>query len=267
MTTTAGTLRQADAAHANPAWTGFVATTVSELKSLYREPQALAFTLGQPFILLLILNAFNLTFTLPSGEERPYLDRLLPGLIAFNGMTVGLNSTAFVMSRYKSRGVLRRVRSTPIPTASYLGGFIVSRMVIALGVTLVTYLAGVYVFGADISGNVFGLMALGLFGATIFIAIGILLVALSRSEDDLPPMFILVLMPSMLFSGSFLDRSGLPDWLHWITNGLPLTFLANAVQQVTLLGGGLGDISTDLLGLLVWGAAAAVLCAWRFRMA
>ena len=266
MTTTTAAGRPAIERSANPAWSGFVATMVSELKLLYREPQAAVFTLGQPFILLLILNAFNLHFTV-NGQERPYLDRLLPGLIAFNGMTVGLNSTAFVMSRYKSRGVLRRVRATPIPTASYLAGFVVSRVVMGAGVTLVTYIAGVYVFGADIQGNVFALMALGIFGAAIFIAIGLLMVAVAKSEDDLPPLFILVLMPSMLFSGSFLDRSGLPDWLHWITNGLPLTFLANAVQELTLLGGGLSAISTDLLGLVIWGAAAAMLCAWKFRMA
>jgi len=250
----------------NPAWTGFVATLVSELKSFYREPQALAFTLGQPFILLLILNSFNFHFTV-NGVERPYLDRLLPGMIAFNGMTVGLNSTAFVMSRLKERGVLRRVRATPIPTASFLGGVILSRMVTAAGVTLVTYAAGVWVFGAELQGNFGALFGLAMLGATIFIAMGILLVAFSRSEDDLPPMFILVLMPSMLFSGAFLDRGGLPDWLYWVTNGLPLTFLTHAVQEVATLGGGFAEVRGDILGLVVWGVAGSALCTWRFRMA
>lgn len=252
---------------ASPAWAGFVATVVSELKSFYREPQALAFTLGQPFILLLILNAFGLTFTLPNGEERPYLDRLLPGMIAFNGMTVGLNSTAFVLSRLKARGILRRVRATPIPTASFLGGVVVSRIVIAAAVTLITYAAGVWIFGAEVDGSVLALLGLGVFGAAIFIAIGVLMVSVARSEDDMPPMFILVLMPSMLFSGAFIDRGGLPDWLHWVTGGLPLTFLANAVREIAILGGGFADIRTDLLGLAIWGGVAAVLCVWRFRMA
>ncbi|MFN0096118.1 MAG: ABC transporter permease [Dehalococcoidia bacterium] len=249
------------------AWTAFVATLVSELKSFYREPQALAFTLGQPFILLLILNAFDFKFTAPNGEVRPYLDRLLPGLIAFNGMTVGLNSTAFVMSRLKSRGTLRRIRATPIPTGSFIGGVIVSRIVIALGVALVSYFAGVYVFGADLDGSPVLLIALGVLGAAIFIAIGVLMVAIARSEDDMPPMFMLILMPSMLFSGAFLDRAGLPGWLADITSLLPLTYLADAVQRVALVGGGVGDIGKDVLGLLVWGAIGAALASWKFRMA
>lgn len=251
----------------NPAWTGFTATTINQLKAFYREPSALAFTLGQPFILLLILDAFNFKVTLPNGVERPYLDRLLPGLIAFNGMTVGLNSVAFALARDKQRGVLRRVRATPIPTGSFVAGVILSRLVVATLVTLITYVCGVYVFGAELQGNVALLLALGTVGAAVFIAFGILMVAVARSEDDMAPMFMLVLMPSMLFSGAFLDRSGLPDWLHWLTGGLPLTFLTNAVQEVANLGGGIGDIGGDLLGMAVWGVVATGVAAWRFKLA
>jgi ABC-2 type transport system permease protein len=250
----------------NPAWSGFVATTAQSIKAFYREPQALAFTLGQPFILLLILNSFNFTVNV-GGVERPYLDRLLPGLIAFNGMTVGLNSVAFALTRDKERGILRRIRATPIPTGSFIAGVIVSRLIIALGVTLVTYIAGVYVFGADLDGNVLGMIALAMMGAAVFIAMGILIVAITRSEDDVPPLFMLVLMPSMLFSGAFLDRSGLPDWLYFITNGLPLTFLTHAIQEVANLGGGFGDVKIDVLGLAIWGVAGSIICSWRFRMA
>lgn len=252
---------------ANPAWSGFLATVDNQLKSFYREPQALAFTLGQPFILLLILNTFNFHVRGADGREHPYIDVLLPGMIAFTGMTVGLNSVAFVLSRYKERGILRRVRATPLPTASFLGGVIISRLVIAFLVTLITYLTGVYVFGADMAGNAAGLIALGTLGSAAFIALGVLMVAFARSEDDMPPMFMLVLMPSLLFSGAFLDRSGLPDWLYWLTNGLPLTFLTHAVQGVANAGAGWSTIKGDILGMGIWGAAATALAAWRFRMA
>jgi ABC-2 type transport system permease protein len=265
---TAGQVRTHSAQKVAPPWrTGLIATLSSEMKALYREPSALAFTLGQPFILLLILTSFNFDIRLPTGEVRPYLDRLLPGMMAFNGMTVGLNGVAFPLSRYKQRGTLRRVRATPVPTASFVAGVVISRMIIAFLVTLITYVAGVYVFGAELSGNVPLLFALATLGSLAFVAMGVLVVAISRSEDDIPPLFILVLMPSMLFSGAFLDRAGLPDWLHWITGGLPLTFLTDAIQSVANLGQGLGDIQGDILGLAIWGVVASVLAGWRFKMA
>lgn len=235
----------------SPAWMGLWATAWAQIKGTFREPSAVLFTLGQPFVLLLILNAFNFNVTLPNGEIRPYLDRLLPGMIAFNGMTVGLNSVAFGLARDKQRGVLRRVRATPLPTFSFVGGVIMSRMVLAAAVTLVTWAAGVYVFGANLDGSVAGMFGMAMLGSLVFIALGLLIVAIAKTEDDIPPLFMLILMPSLLFSGAFLSRSGLPDWLRWITNGLPLTFLTDAVQQIGNLGGGFAQVQGDILGLLV----------------
>jgi len=243
-----------------------VATVVQQVQLFYREPAALAFTLGMPVMLLLILNAFNFHVTLPNGEQRPYLDRLLPGMIAFTGMTVGLNSVAFSLARDKARGVLRRLAATPLPTASFVAGVIVSRLLIALLVTLITWASGVYLFGAHVSGSVLGLVALAMLGASVFVALGILIVSVARSEDDIPPLFILMILPSLLFSGAFLDRSGLAGWLQWLTNGLPLTFLTNAVQQVSNFGAGFEAVRGDLLGLAVWVALASLLAGWRFRM-
>lgn len=250
----------------SPVWSGFLATTVNQLQSFYREPAALAFTIGQPFILLLILDAFHLTATLPNGQKVDYLDRLLPGVIAFSGMGVGLNSIMFPMSRYKERGTLRRIRATPMPTMSFLGGVILSRLIIAFAVTLVTYLSGTLVFGATVQGNPVLILLVAEFGASAFICIGLLLVALAKSEDDLPPLMLLILLPSMLFSGAFISRDGLPEWLKFITNGLPLTFLTNAIQDIANLGKGITAIEGDLLGLLVWGVVASAICARTFRM-
>ncbi|MDZ7727705.1 MAG: ABC transporter permease [Dehalococcoidia bacterium] len=192
---------------------------------------------------------------------------LLPGLIAFQGMVIGLNSVAFQLARDKNRGTLRRIRATPIPTLSFVGGVIASRLVIATAATLITYVTGVFIFGADMRGNPAVIIFLGVLGAAVFIAIGIFIVSMARSDEDVPPLTFLPLMISVLFSGAFLDRSGLPDWLHWVTGLLPLTFVTNAVQDIATLGASLADISGDLLGLLVWGVAVTILAAWRFRMA
>lgn len=251
----------------HPAWTGFVATASNQIKSFYRQPAALVFTLGQPLALLLILDTFNFHVTLANGQTVPYLDRLMPGLIAFQGMVIGLNSVAFQLARDKHRGTLRRIRATPIPTLSFVGGVIVSRLVVAAAATFITYMTGVYVFGADLHGSAVLLILLGVLGAAVFIAIGILIVSFTRSDEDVPPLTFLPLMVSVLFSGAFLDRSGLPDWLHFATGLLPLTYVTNAVQDIANFGAGLTDVTGDLAGLLAWGVAATLLAAWRFRMA
>lgn len=266
VTSSASVARRAADARGS-AWKGLLATLDNEMKGFYRQPQALAFTLVQPFILLLILNTFNFRVTLPNGESRPYLDRLLPGLMAFSGMNVGLNSIIFAIVDDRERGVLRRVRATPLPTASYLGGVIISRLIITAIVTFITYASGVWIFGATIDGSLPLLIGLTLLGAVVFIAIGLVMVSFAKSDDDVAPMFMLVLLPSVLFSGAFLDRSGLPGWLHLITGGLPLTFLTDGVQQVANLNATIGDLGVDIAGMAIWGVVATAFAIWKFRMA
>ena len=110
---TASSTEMVTAVHrGNPLWTGFIATTINQIKSFYRQPAAMVFTLAQPLALLIILDTFNFHVTLENGQTVPYLDRLLPGLIAFQGMVIGLNSVAFQLARDKNRGTLRRIRAT-----------------------------------------------------------------------------------------------------------------------------------------------------------
>ena len=250
----------------NPAWTGFVGTIISELKSVIREPSALMFTLGQPLILLLVLNTFDFHFVDATGKSRPYIDRLLPGMVAFVGMTLGLQGVAFVLARYKERGTLRRLRATPLPTISFIGGVIVSRTILAVVNSAIAFYSGIYLFGATVDGSSLAIIALGIVGTLVFIPIGILAVALARSEDDIPPFVFLPLTISILFSGVFLDRSGLPDWLHWVTAGLPLTLLTDAVQQVAYQGAGWSDLGNDLFGMAAWIVVITGLATWRFKM-
>lgn len=250
----------------NPAWTGFVATLVSELKLNLREPSALVFTLAQPLILLLILDTFNFSYTDQDGRVRPYIDRLLPGMVVFVGMNLGLQGIAFVLARYKQRGTLRRLRATPLPTSSFIGGVIVSRVIVAFLNSAIALYAGLWLFGATLDGNQFAVLGLGVAGALVFMPIGILAVALARTEDDIPPFVFLPLTVSILFSGIFLDRAGLPDWLAWVTAGLPLTLLTDAVQVVASGEGGWGDIWGDLAGMAAWTAGITALASWRFKM-
>lgn len=262
------TFATATAAQRRPVFrSGMLATLRSELLAYAREPSALVFTFVQPLLLLLILNAFNFRVRDAGGQMRSYVDVLLPGLIALNGLTVGFNGITFVLARYKQRGILRRLRTTPLPIAAFLSGVIISRLLLVTAATALTYALGVWAFGAHVQGNVALLFLLAILGALVFIPLGILVVSFARTEDDLPPLFTLVLFPSLLFSGALLDRSGLPNWLHWLTGGLPLTFLTHAEQQISNLGAGFAAIKGDLLGLVVWGIIAAVLATWRFRMA
>jgi ABC-2 type transport system permease protein len=57
----------------------------------------------------------------------------------------------------------------------------------------------------------------------------------------------------------------MPEILQRITEFLPLTYLADALREITNEGAGVADISTDLLGLTVWAVISFLVALRLFR--
>lgn len=245
----------------------FTATLDNQIKAFYRDPQAVIFTIVMPVLIMAVLSLFNLQVRGPDGGRRDYMDLLLPGMIAL-AATGGMQSVVFGVVRYKERGVLRRIKASPAGTLPFVGGIVASRMVTVALTALITYAVGRFLFGADLSGSALGLIALALASAPAFIAIGMIVVGLSKNEDQAGPMMFLFFMPMMLFSGMFVPRGGLNPAVAWVTHGLPMTYLVDALQRVGFAGQGFSAaLWTDLAGLALWGALATVIAGrtWRWE--
>jgi ABC-2 type transport system permease protein len=246
----------------------FTATFGNQIKSFYRDPQALVFTFAMPLLIMLVLSLFNIHVSGPNGQSRNYMDLLLPGMIAFSATSIGMQSVVFGVVRYKQRGILRRIKASPASPASFINGVGVSRVVMVAVVTVVTWFAGTVIFRAHLDGSALGLFALAVVSAPAFIAIGMIVVGIAKNEDQAGPLMFMFYLPMMLFSGIFVPRDGLNSVIAWITHGLPMTYLVDALQRVSFRGQGFsGALWTDLAGLAVWGALATVIATrtWRWE--
>jgi ABC-2 type transport system permease protein len=246
----------------------FNATLGNQLKSFYRDPQAMTFTLVMPVLIMLVLTLFNIHVAGSGGRNRNYIDLLLPGMIALTAANVGLQSVVFGIVRYKERGVLRRIKASPAGTLSFINGIAASRLVMVALSAIITYLIGRYVFQARLSGSVLGLLVLAVAASPAFIAIGMIVVGLAKNEDQAGPMMFLFFLPMMLFSGMFVPRTGLNATIAWVTHGLPMTYLVDALQRVAYLGQGFSSaLWTDLAGLAVWAVVATMIATrtWKWE--
>ena len=246
----------------------FAATLNNQIKAFYRDPQALIFTLVMPLLIMFILGLFNIRVRGPNGQSRPYIDLLLPGMIAFTAANVGMQSVVFGVVRYKERGVLRRIKASPASTLAFIGGITASRVVVVAVAALVTWVFGRFLFQARLDGSVLGLIVFAILSSATFIAIGMIVVGLAKNEDQAGPMMFLFFFPMLLFSGMFIPRGGLNATIAWLTNGLPMTYLVDGLQRVGFRGEGLsGSLWLDIAGLAVWGIAATAVAArtWRWE--
>lgn len=238
----------------------FSATLNNQVKVFYRDPQALFFNLAMPIMIMIVLSLFNIHVRGADGRSRPYIDLLLPGMIALTATSVGMQSVVFGVVRYKERGVLRRIKASPAATLPFVGGIAASRIVMVTISAVITYLVGRFVFGASLPGSAAGLIALAVISSAPFVAIGTIAVGLAKNEDQAGPLMFFFFLPMLLFSGLFVPRTGLNATVAWVTHGLPMTYLVDALQRVGFLGQGFSaSVWTDLIGLAIWGVAATVI--------
>jgi len=182
--------------------------------------------------------------------------------------SVGMQSVVFGIVRYKDKGVLRRIKASPAGTLAFVGGIAASRVVMVAVSALLTYLAGRLIFGANLSGSALGLIGLALISAAPFIAIGMIVVGIAKNEDQAGPMMFLFFFPMLLFSGMFVPRGGLNPTVAWLTHGLPMTYLVDALQRVGFLGQGFsGSLWLDIAGLGVWAVLATAIASrtWKWE--
>jgi ABC-2 type transport system permease protein len=205
--------------------------------------------------------------TVNNGRNQGYTDFLIPGIIALSVMQTGLFTVLYTFVHLRQRGILRRLKATPLRAADLLAAQVGTRLILAAAQTLILVLIALLVFRVQIYGNVGWLLLVAVLGAAVFLALGFAISGSTGSVESAAPIANLVGLPMIVLSGVFFSRGGMPGWLHGITDLLPLTYLVDGLRHISYDGWGLLDIRTDLLGMAVWllisGALAVRLFRWE----
>ncbi len=198
-------------------------------------------------------------------RNQTYIDFLIPGIVAMSIMQLGIFSVAFGFVSYKSSGVLRRLKATPMHPLYFLGGESVARLLIGVLQVIILIGLGLAVFHLHFLGSMALFMFLAILGTIVFLAFGFAIAGRAKDENQAAPMANLVAFPQLFLSGVFFPRDSLPPLLHTITGYLPLTYLSDAMHKVANEGASFYAIRGDILGLIVWGIIAYIAAVKLFR--
>ncbi len=222
-----------------------------ERRMFWRNPTAAFFNAGVPLLFLLL---FGVVF----AGDADQLEVLVPGIAAMSVMTTTFNALAHNVVSLRERGILKRMRSTPLPSSAYLaalGGHALTNTVVQ--VLLVT-VVGRLVFGLGWPRD---WAALGVFvvaGAACFAALGVALAHVIPQAESAPAYVNAIFLPVIGVSGVFYDETSAPALITDIAQVLPLTHLVDGIAGAWVDGAGLGTHWGALLVVLAWGALAAV---------
>ena len=137
-------------------------------KEIIRDPLTVAFGLGFPLVVLLLLTAIQANVPVALFE----LDKLTPGICVFGLSFVSLFS-AMLISKDRETSLQRRLFTTPLTAADFLLGYSLPMMPISVLQSVICYVAALILGLKPTVGILWALLFL-LPAALLYIAIGLL---------------------------------------------------------------------------------------------
>jgi len=233
-----------------------------ELRIYTRSRELAFFTFLLPMILFLLLGfAYG-------DEEVGNLrgsDYLLAGTLGYGVIATAFAGLAIVLVIRREEGILKRLRSTPLPAPTYLTAVLVTTMIAFLVQAVCIVALGMAVFDASFPHRIGSLAIALVLGAISFAALGVGLTGLVRRAEGASAVVNAIYFPMLFISGSFFERNTFPGFLQAVADVLPLTYFIRLVTDIMLRGDEIWDRLGDVAVLAAWGLAGAVVATRRFR--
>jgi ABC-2 type transport system permease protein len=181
-----------------------------------------------------------------------YIDFLVPGIVAMSLMTVGIYGISGTFVAYRERGVLRRLKATPMPLGSFIGSRVLMQLFVSLVQAALVLATGSLLFHVNVGGV--GTWArvgvLAIVGSASFVTIGFFVASVSKNIEIAAALGNVIGTPMMFLSGIFFPMDNAPGWIQPVVHAMPLKYLADAMRSVVIQGHSLWSVRLDMLVLV-----------------
>jgi len=225
-------------------------------KEILRDPLSLAFGLGFPLVLLLLLSAIQANIPVPLFE----IGHLSPGIAVF-GLSFMTLFSATLISRDRSSALLQRLYTTPLRPLDFILGYTLPIIPFALGQSLVCYIAAVCL-GLEITVHILGAVLWILPVSVLYIGLGLLCGSVFTDKQVGGICGALLTNLSAWLSGIWFDLDLVGGTFRKIADALPFVHSVELLRAV--LAGNSAGIFPHLWYVLGYGLAALTLAVLLF---
>ena len=196
-----------------------------------------------------------------------YFDFIAPGIMAMTVMMSVMTGLPAAISQEKEVGTLDGMMVAPINRLSIIVGKTLAQTARGLLQGVLILILATLLFGVSIQGNillVFGLLLLGVFS---FVGLGVVLTSFAKDQETAMMVMMTLMFPMMFLSGVFFPVQQMPWYMQTISKALPLTYVADALRKVMVLGAGIPQITTELAVLIAFGVVMIAIAVPMFKRA
>ena len=194
-----------------------------------------------------------------------YFDFIAPGIIAMTVMMSVMTGLPVAISQEKEIGTMDGMMVAPINRLSIILGKTMGQVARGLIQGVIILVLAVGLFGVTIHGSillVFGLLLLGIFS---FVGLGIVITSFTKDQETAQMLMMTLMFPMMFLSGVFFPIQQMPWYMQSISHFLPLTYAADALRKVMVLGADIPAISPELIILITFGVVMTAIALPVFR--
>jgi ABC-2 type transport system permease protein len=236
----------------------------TEQKLFWRNREAAFFTFFLPIIFFLIFGSIygNSTITKEHIRAAPFLEA---GMIGYGVASTAFAGLAITMVIRRESGVLKRIRATPLPPATYLLAVLISTFIVFLIEASLIVAIGRTLFDVALPNRVGSLFLLLVIGAACFAAMGLGLTGFIRSAEGSSAVVNFIYLPVAIISGTFFTPKEYPSFLRAIADVLPLTYFTKLTRDVMVRNHHLWHDTGAIAVVVLWGVIGLVAAIRGFR--
>jgi len=204
-------------------------------------------------------------YTVPAPASTSYFSFIAPGMVMLTVMMSVMTGLPVAISQEREVGTMDGMMVAPINRLSIILGKALGQTGRGLIQGVIVMALALGLFGVVIHGSIVLVAALLLLGVFSFVGLGIVLTSLAKDQETAQMMMMTLMFPMMFLSGVMFPLQQMPWYMQDIAKFLPLTYAADAMRKVMVLGAGVGDISTDLIILIAFGVIMIAIAVPLFR--
>lgn len=226
-------------------------------KEILRDPLNLAFGIGFPLIILLLLSAIQANIPM----ELFAIDKLIPGIAVFGLSFISLFS-GMLIAKDRSSSFLMRLFTTPLSASDYILGYILPLIPMAITQIAISFIAAFFL-GLPVKANVVLSFVLLIPSALLFIGIGLLAGSIFNDKQVSGICGALLTNLSAWLSGTWFDLNLVGGGFKDIAYALPFAHAVDAGRAA--ISGDYASILPHLMWVIGYAIVILAIAILTFR--
>ncbi|MFX1385205.1 MAG: ABC transporter permease [Promethearchaeota archaeon] len=196
-----------------------------------------------------------------------YFEFMAPGIMTMVVMMALMTGLPHAISYEKDIGTLDGMLTAPIKKLSIILGKSLAQTIRGLIQGIIVLILAMLLFNVVINGSILLVFLVLFLNVFSFVGLGILITSFTGKEETATMMMMTIMFPMMFLSGVFFPIQQMPNFMQVISKILPLTYAADAMRKVMILGADISAISMDLTFLIVFGGVLLLIAIPLFKKA